>query len=611
MDAVERRRPAVVGQCLEAQLEVGQRVRIEQLAQLLLAEQLAQQVAVERQRAGAALGHRRVAVVHVGGDVVEHQAARERRGAQRLDAVDGDLAARDAGQDLAQAGQVEDVRQALAIRLDQDRERAVARRDRQQVGGPLALLPERRPRARPASRQQQRARRVLAEAAGEQRRVRELADDQVLELVGLGEEQLLDAGDRRVALGQPDRDPVVRPDRLDLHPEPLPDARLERQRPRRVDAATERRQQAEPPVAQLVAEALDDDPLVGRQCAGRLALVVEVGEQVGRGALVEVVRLAQSGGRGRPALLAARQVRLELADERAHRPPELDRPPDRVAVPERELARHAGRRADDDPVVGDLLDAPAAGAEHDDVAVHPGPELVDHLLVELADAPAGRPGLADHEHAEQAAIRDRPAAGHGDDPRVAAALDDVGHAVPDDARLELGELVGRVGAGEHPEHALEDLAGERLVRGRALGEREQVVDRPAVHHGHRDELLGEDVERVARDLGRLDGALVHPARDDRALEQVAAVLREDHALARRPDLVAGTADALQPARDARRALDLDDEVDRAHVDARARGWTWRPARGAGRPSAPPRCRRAARGRRCRGGRGPAPRRRAR
>ena len=52
-----------------------------------------------------------------------------------------------------------------------------------------------------------------------------------------------------------------------------------------------------------------------------------------------------------------------------------------------------------------------------------------------------------------------------------------------------------------------------------------------------------------------------------ALEQVAAVLREDDALARRPDLVAGPADPLEPAGDARRALDLDDEVDRAHVDA--------------------------------------------
>ena len=48
--ALERRRPPVVGQRLEAQLEVGQRVGVEQLAQLLLAEQLAQEVAVEGER---------------------------------------------------------------------------------------------------------------------------------------------------------------------------------------------------------------------------------------------------------------------------------------------------------------------------------------------------------------------------------------------------------------------------------------------------------------------------------------------------------------------------------------------------------------------------------
>ena len=265
MDPVEARRLPLVGQRLEAQLEVGQRVGVEQLAQLLLAEQLAQQVAVERQRAGATLGDRRVAVVHVGGDVVEQQAARERRGADGLDAVDRDLAARDARQDLAQRRQVEHVRQALAIGLDEDRERAVARGDRQQVGRALALLPERRPRPGPAARQQQRPGRVLAEPAREQRRRRELADDEVLDLVRLREQQRLDVVERGVALGQPDRDAVVRPDGLDLEPEPLPDARLERQRPRRVHAAAERAQDAQPPVAELVAEALDDDPLVGRQ----------------------------------------------------------------------------------------------------------------------------------------------------------------------------------------------------------------------------------------------------------------------------------------------------------------------------------------------------------
>jgi hypothetical protein len=72
-----------------------------------------------------------------------------------------------------------------------------------------------------------------------------------------------------------------------------------------VDPAAERREHDEPPVAQLVAEALDDDPPVGREGAGRLALVGEVREQVLGGQVVQVVvapgwrRLAGPGRRGR------------------------------------------------------------------------------------------------------------------------------------------------------------------------------------------------------------------------------------------------------------------------------------------------------------------------
>ena len=106
-----------------------------------------------------------------------------------------------------------------------------------------------------------------------------------------------------------------------------------------MDAAAERRQQHEPPVAELVAEALDDDPPVGRQGADDLALVLEVGDEVLGGQLVEVV-VAPSADRGPPAgPRSPTEVRLDLADERAERPPELDRPTDRIAVPERQLAR--------------------------------------------------------------------------------------------------------------------------------------------------------------------------------------------------------------------------------------------------------------------------------
>ena len=55
--------------------------------------------------------------------------------------------------------------------------------------------------------------------------------------------------------------------------------------------------------------------------------------------------------------------------------------------------------------------------------------------------------------------------------------------------------------------------------------------------------------------------------DDRGLDEVGAVLREQLARARLADLVAGPADALQAGGDRPGRLDLHDEVDRAHVDA--------------------------------------------
>src|SRR3712207_5145988 len=54
---------------LEVVLDLLQRIRVDEVAQLLLPEQLAQQVAIERQRRRPPLGVRRVALVHVRRDV--------------------------------------------------------------------------------------------------------------------------------------------------------------------------------------------------------------------------------------------------------------------------------------------------------------------------------------------------------------------------------------------------------------------------------------------------------------------------------------------------------------------------------------------------------------
>ena len=63
----------------------------------------------------------------------------------------------------------------------------------------------------------------------------------------------------------------------------------QREPPGGVDAAAERAEDAQPPVADLVAEALDHDRPVGRDHAGRLLLLGEELEQVLGGERIEVV----------------------------------------------------------------------------------------------------------------------------------------------------------------------------------------------------------------------------------------------------------------------------------------------------------------------------------
>ena len=257
-----------------------------------------------------------------------------------------------------------------------------------------------------------------------------------------------------------------------------------------MDAPAVGREHAQAPVADLVAEALDDDRAVARQHARRGLLLEQEVEQVLRRERVEVVVGLQRRG-----VLVDRP-----AAERADRLAELLRPPDAVALPERHRARRARRRRDDDAVAADLLDPPRARAEQERLA---GARLVDHLLVELADAPpvgqrdAEQPAIGD-----RAGVRDRQLAG------ALARADRAADAVPDDPRAQLGELLRRVAAVEHVEHVLQQRARQLGVGVGARDERVELVDGDWIvvlpARGDRDDLLGEHVERVARHDGRLD-----------------------------------------------------------------------------------------------------------
>ena len=80
--------------------------------------------------------------------------------------------------------------------------------------------------------------------------------------------------------------PVVGVHGLDLQAQPLPDPGLDGLGPGSMHLGAEGRVDADPPVAQLVAEALDDGAVVG-QDPGGLALLVQVGGQVPGGEVVQ------------------------------------------------------------------------------------------------------------------------------------------------------------------------------------------------------------------------------------------------------------------------------------------------------------------------------------
>ena len=484
--------------------------------------------------------------------------------------------------DPDQPVQVEHVGQAFPHGLQHDRELRVARGDGQQLGGPHPLLPQRRPRLRVPSRQQQGAGRALAEAGREQRRPAHLVGDDRLELVGIEHDQVRA---RRIGrrVGHPQHDAVVGRGGLDLHPVPLPGGPLDGQRPGSQHPGAERAVDADPPVAELVAEPLEHHGGVGGQGAGGLLLLGQIADQVAAGELVQ-------SAVAEPLVRLLRRQRADLADEAAEGHPEFDRSGRGVALPEGQPARTARGRGDQHLIVGDLLHPPTRGAEGEDVA---DPGLVDHLLVEFPDpAPGGVPTrrvpFADQEHPEQAAVGDGAAGGHGQPLRPGPGGQHAGVAMPDQPRPQLGEVLRRVAPTEHVEHGLEGAVRQLAIPVRPADQGVHVVGLLLLDGHHRDDLLGQHVERVA-DLGDLlDRPDPHPFDHHRRFDQIAAMVGKEHPARGGADLMTGPADALQAAGHRRRGLHLDHDVHGTHVDAQLQRRGGHDARAADRTSGPTR-----------------------
>src|SRR6516162_3089706 len=83
---------------------------------------------------------------------------------------------------------------------------------------------------------------------------------------------------------------------------------------------------------------------------------------------------------------------------------------------------------------------------------------------------------------------------------------------------------------------------------------------------YRHELLAKHVKGMARKTGRLNMSLMHRASHRRACHQIRAILRKQDSFAHRIYGVPGAADTLHPAGHRGRRLDLDNQVNRTHID---------------------------------------------
>ena len=163
-------------------------------------------------------------------------------------------------------------------------------------------------------------------------------------------------------------------------------------------------------------------------------------------------------------------------------------------------------------------------------------------------------------------VGDGAAAGQGHQAGAAAGAQPPVHGV----QVQVGAAPPAAGGeafGQHPYHGVEAVAGQAAVGVRPAHDRIQLVGRPLARRALGDDLLRQDVERRVRDR---DLVQVPPrrCREQRApFHQVVAAEREEPALGRGADRVAGAADALQKGHDGARRAELAHQVHGADVDA--------------------------------------------
>ena len=275
-----------------------------------------EQVTVEGERRGPPLGERGIALVHVGGDPVEQQALRHRRRLRRVDVHHAHgprlrswpSTSRSAGTSNTSCRHSRDVSSRIG-----------------NVGYLAATASRSAARWRCCHSGVRRSGRRRGSSSARAAHSRNRDENSAVcgsvattsSSMSSGSIWNASSGHLVGGLGQAQHDAVVAPHRLDRHVVAVGEAALDRHRPRRVHRRAERAEHAHAPVADLVAEALDDDRAVVGHDAGRLGLLVDVLQEVARGELVEGVVVAQAIEGGVLARRCAARARTRRAPGRA------------------------------------------------------------------------------------------------------------------------------------------------------------------------------------------------------------------------------------------------------------------------------------------------------
>ncbi len=124
---------------LKLEFDLRHGIRIEQLPEMRIAEQIPQQLSIQREGGGALLGDRGVVLVHERGDEVEQQRRGERTRTVERDVGDPDPPIADLTEHVRQRREIEVVLEDLPVGLEHDRERPVSLGHGEEIRGAASL----------------------------------------------------------------------------------------------------------------------------------------------------------------------------------------------------------------------------------------------------------------------------------------------------------------------------------------------------------------------------------------------------------------------------------------------------------------------------------------